>query len=840
MSYVSSKSYSNHKGLDLKSSDLVRGREHATIAKNAQYTKDGDLEIRPGFMAYAASGGPKFGTFTYNRADPTTGEETPEVIGASQNLHRLRFTTFTVEYSGASPNATISLFYDPDNGAYYCLIEEDDVELLRMSLGLGYDVSPTISIATLAAAINALTGFSATVSGDSAVPAAFLQVVSEHDLVDSEMETLAAYWETVDSTVSNPLSGSETHKNDDDFENVSFVQLNNVVFIGNGYDETQKYDGQAIYRAGLPQPATSFTATLAAAGITGNGYLHRMQYIQVDAVGNVIEGDLRDSAAGAQDAANEKFNVTVPNIQAGTGFNTQCAIVAGAQGPVNEIVVDDGAGGAHTMKEGATAYFFDSVSGEYVEREVTAVGPGSITVAGDPVTVADNAVISANLRVAIYRNESSGTIYRLVAEIPNNSFSATQTYVDSTADASLGAELVEPVTDRLPPPKAKYLAKSNGHLLACGNPTARTTGYWSDVESPEYFPDANQQPIDTFQGEPLTSVQESNTVVAWFSKRSCTAMSGVIAENSLKFTTISGSEGMVAHHSAQEINGVIHYLGNKGPRIMIDGQRPRPMGQAAPDPDGRQSELSRMDPIMDSRGKTEEEQFQFARAVAIHLPNDEKYALYLPAESTQGSDRYPNSNSRVYVYDYSRDAWLEWTNVNFHGGVTLLNDETLWLERRYSTFAGALQFKLYRRHTIDHEWSREDNHEKIEWDYAMQWEAMGEPSVLKKFLEAKIFTTDEEFPVNDDDLHVIVEADYIPDQVVSEGDAAFPGGGYGDNSYGVTEYGDPAEPFARFKMGAGRAKAVRLRFQNNNHQANIVIPAWELKVDTPYQVDFKS
>jgi hypothetical protein len=105
---------------------------------------------------------------------------------------------------------------------------------------------------------------------------------------------------------------------------------------------------------------------------------------------------------------------------------------------VSTITVDDGSGGSHTMKVGQTAYFYDSVSASFVTREITAVAATTITIAGAAVTVADNAVISNNLRIMILRTVSTGTIYKFVAEIPNNSFSATQVYTDATADASLG------------------------------------------------------------------------------------------------------------------------------------------------------------------------------------------------------------------------------------------------------------------------------------------------------------------------------------------------------------------------------------------------------------------
>ena len=131
------------------------------------------------------------------------------------------------------------------------------------------------------------------------------------------------------------------------------------------------------------------------------------------------------------------------------------------------------------MKVGDTAYFFDSVSGSYVERQVTAVNttivPYTITIAGAAVTVADNAVISNNLRIKILRNRNTGVapvLHWELVEIPNNSFAVNQTFTDNRSDASLVAEFIEPVTDRSPPVPGKYISAYQSLMVTAGNISA--------------------------------------------------------------------------------------------------------------------------------------------------------------------------------------------------------------------------------------------------------------------------------------------------------------------------------------------------------------------------------
>jgi hypothetical protein len=292
------------------------------------------------------------------------------------------------------------------------------------------------------------------------VPAAFLSIVRNCNLVDGDCTTDAGYWTDVNETTTNALNGSYTNRNQSYFENASFVQLNNVVYIANGYDELQKYDGQTIYRAGLPKPSSITSALGGAGAITGNNYYHVAVYEQIDAVGNINYGNELMVSTGLNAVA-QSMDVTVANIQAGSGFNTNCAIVNGAQVAVTTITVDDGSGGSHTMKVGDTAYFYDSISASYVERNITAINATSITIAGAAVTVADNAVISNNLRIMLFRNETAALtpeVFYLVAEIPNNSFAATQSYNDNITDANLGEEFIPPINARDLPPKGKYVS----------------------------------------------------------------------------------------------------------------------------------------------------------------------------------------------------------------------------------------------------------------------------------------------------------------------------------------------------------------------------------------------
>lgn len=825
--YILKKSYTNHYGLDLKSSDLTRKVEFASGMKNAQYKKNGALEKRKGYQAHASTQ-EGYGLFTYNRIS-SSGAEAPEVVLASNGLYKLLTTSLVVTYVGTDPTALLNLFYDTETSQYRCQVLEGQTIVLDLALGKGFDEASTVTCNDLKNAIDALANFTCTISGSTSTPAAFCIVVRNEDLSDSGTYTLTAkYWSAVNKTVTNPFAGSLANKNASDFENVSGVQLANTMYFSNGYDYPQKYDGQTLFRAGLPQVASLTSALGGAGAVTGTNYYHVATYIQKDNNGNLVEGADLAVTAGLNPVA-QSMNVTVANVQAGSGFNTNCAIVAGAQVAVTTITVDDGAGGAHTMKQGDTAYFFDSVTGDYVERAITGVTGSSITIAGAAVTVADNAVISNNLRIAIYRNETAGTtptVFYLVAEIPNNSFAATQVYNDNKTDAQLGFEYIPPVVPRGTPPKGKYISAWRNQLIISGNIENPYTVYFMDIDL-ESFPINNQFNVDTVYGDVVTGIAPSNEFFAVFKTKSIFVVSGSISDGTIRVDHLTNDLGCSAHATIKDIKGTIFFLSDKGPQYMNGSSLPKSVGD------------DRIEPEFGNDGLSPDEQMQLKRAVGFHDRFNEKYIVYIPCETSTGGNKHSNQFSRIYAFDYNRGAWLKWDNMDLTCGITYVGDEIYWLERQFSTYSSTVRYLMYRMHHLNDAWDYQDNVSPIDFEYDTQWEALGEPSVFKRFLTLRIFSL-EDIPNNDLIFNVDTETNYISDVARASFLVELAGSGYGESQYGVAPYGDPAESVVKHRLSSGRFRSLRIRFSNNNDQQNVALTGWELQMAAPYKKEMKA
>jgi hypothetical protein len=823
------KNYSRHFGVDKKSSNLTRPPQFAEDLLNADYTPSGSITKRTGWQKRGTQSG-SFGQWTYRKADPTTGAITEEIVSVSGDLWKSAQATLTVTYSGASTTCSLAVFLDPATSTFKMQIDDGTSLVLDTDLGTGDEVSP-VTLTALAALINAIADFTATVSGTGTVPAAFLAFDRYHDLIAGAYSGVVyASTEVYSPITAGPFATYAAQNVSGTFENISSVQAQNCIYFASGLDELMKYDGQSVYRAGLPDQTVP-TFGLAAGVIPNGDYEYIVQYIYKDKAGNLLDGNY-ESATATVSGGPRTVNVTVTNILAASGFNTNCAIVNGNQVGVTTITVDN----TNTLQIGDTAYFLNRISGLYIEAVITNRTSTTITTATS-VNVNDNDVISANLRIGIFRSEiGPGLEKYLVAEIPNNSLTATQVYADNTADANLGRLWLEPTTDRTAPPKGKYVNAWNGQLTIAGIPTAPFTLRYSDTENAEYFPaDSNELLIESGNGDKITGHAPNNEVYAVFGAQSFTVITGDIAQNQLRVETRSRNNGCAAHATICDMDGTLVWLSADGPRYSQGGQMPLPLGASVAEE--RQETASRIDPIFDNAGQSSRESWNLQRAVGFVIPQESRYLLFVPKEDLSGSNYNSNELSRAFVYLKNRDAWLIWSNVDISGGASFLSDDRVYFTKRYYDGA-AFDSDFMGLSDATDAYGYADGIDAISFDYAPQWEFLGEPSVLKKAISVKIFTVEDESP-SPFTLTVEQETNFQKDAPKAIFDMEFLGEGYGVAAYGTTPYGNPGNASIFHPLSRDRVFSTRTRFKNEIIHEAPVISGWEGEFSTPYRPEFK-
>ncbi len=314
-------------------------------------------------------------------------------------------------------------------------------QFYEVVFGKGFDVTIAYTIASFIIALtNVVTGIAGLTidfNGNINLPAAFLQIMESTIITPTTPLTIDYwYWEKINSTINPPFPGSANivYQNSNEFENASMTAYDDVIYVANGWDFPQKFDGQTVYRTGMPigvRPSEADQiAALSMPFMNTEKYEYAISYEQIDARGHIVEGEIspvKDKTAGTTP---EAIDVTVTNLlstiannwntngataTAGTALSygpdvngffydtvlitgaytlkigdsayyadqTAGVITGGAHAGVNTIPVAAG----HAINVGDIVYFFDTATNLTVQSQVELTTTTSITILGPPVTV---------------------------------------------------------------------------------------------------------------------------------------------------------------------------------------------------------------------------------------------------------------------------------------------------------------------------------------------------------------------------------------------------------------------------------------------------------------------
>lgn len=316
----------------------------------------------------------------------------------------------------------------------------------------GFDTVGPFSIAEFIAIITnpstGIDGLQVDANGDTSYPAAFLQIIEPTIIDSNSLFTINYwYWDQINCTAFPPLpgSGNIVFQNSPDMEIASMAAFDDVLFIANGWDYPQKYDGQTIYRAGMPpgirSSETDNNTNTCLPFSDGNVYQYGITYEQIDNRGHIVEGAISAFDTHTVGASGGAINVSVTNLinSTGSNWNTNCAQAVGGTaatyGPdangyyYNLVSLNTG----FSLKLGDTAYYGDLTCGVMNSTQANTlkinVQSGHGIVSGDIVAFVDS---------------SSHQIYRPVVSTTASSFtiSGQPVSVDYTMGAAFTNVLV--------------------------------------------------------------------------------------------------------------------------------------------------------------------------------------------------------------------------------------------------------------------------------------------------------------------------------------------------------------------------------------------------------------
>lgn len=845
--YNLKKKYDNFMGLDLTSSDIAKGDDFSSGMINADHPLDDTVSKRKGHQKKAIETDMAQGLVRFRRINPITRQEEDELLLIGDSIKRVEeVATLNVTYSGPATTCTATIKYDETSGEIKFQTLADGVLQLNITLNQGFDEASTLTVAQLATLIDAHANYVSTATGTTSQPAAFIDRVNGFDLKAGAL-ALTAGGLTEIPTADLLHFNNTVFQGFELYENPSFAEAYGCLYVAGG-ERLLKYDGQSVFWAGMSKQS-SFTsyafagapkgALTALATAAAGEYKYRTRLIYVDNAGNRIVGPFSDELSGALIAANQVMSITY------SGTNVEgvkhSAKVNGAAASYT-VTVDSG----HTLVAGDRVFSLSVMdsTGEAGEWFVTATTATTVTLspsddAANVPNFADNTILST-MRMEIYRTKKAGAIFYFDAEIPWVEF---EPFLDNLADTSLIEELEEPAYEPEPPPPAKYVTVFQNTLVLAGAPfyqgeilgdtdieKAYNTFYWADLQAQEGFPSdgSHQADVAAKDADYITGVRGTQESLMISQNRAWHRVAGDLGLGQITVEEIIGDIGCVAHHTIQEVNGMILFLSERGPAQLVSGLKP----------DGSIGMAIRSVFAQPNSG------LSFKRAIAFVDKTNEKYILFVPSEGGEGEQVvefdfstgdgtgldydytkiYANSSSRIFVFDARKPRWLEWSGLNMAGGIASFDGALWWAERAWSNYSDEVVYRICKQLNLNHANDYEDHNQPVDFEYATSWNHFAEPKIQKQYLRLSM-TGKNDTPENAWGVDVEQECDFVANVRATMTLDLADGGDLGCDD--------------QTKLLDGKFKAARFRFKNSEHNQNVEIMGWELEVNTPFKPELK-
>jgi hypothetical protein len=509
--------------------------------------------------------------------------------------------------------------------------------------------------------------------------------------------------------------------------------LNTAIFTHiDGQNFTAKYDGQSIYRAGLPTPEVSSVTS-------GSNYVICF-YQFIDAKGNVIYGpsvinknaDL-DGTFAIQTLKDTGFYggyVRVPLLlgEVYTIYKDQRTLVyesisddidVGSKITFRNSFHASGTDQATVSVNGSANNFFvqyeiESINRDPAFNEITftaeSIGESLVVLNSPLVTGVFN--VQGSLSVKWFLSESETTGYYGPSSdfsyitVDNSLTSHTVNYADPIDKDFLMSSIYDITTSKLRPPKCKYLL-TYGYQLACGNVISfydfenKETKYtnndlvmYSDLSTGdlgENFSESNRQLIgDTYDGQ-ISGLQRVKDSLIVFKDKMAFSLDGVLIPGQYTLRKIETNEiGCTSFKSILSVANEVIFQGQDG-LYAINGYNCKKVTDS-------------LDPFFKNINP--------ALTRSVMNNEDDQYLFW--------------TNLGMVVYDYHFEKWFIWTGINCSSGITVDNDRSI----RF--FSSTLVRKFQQ--------ALNDSGVAIDAYIDTAWFDLQEPGLLKKATDIRIYS----------------------------------------------------------------------------------------------------
>ena len=101
--------------------------------------------------------------------------------------------------------------------------------------------------------------------------------------------------------------------------------------------------------------------------------------------------------------------------------------------------------------------------------------------------------------------------------------------------------------------------------------------------------------------------------------------------------------------------------------------------------------MAEVSDLIENKFTAFDQPFNFTKATAINWLDEDKYLLFMPSETSD----YADSESRIFVFDTFRKAWLEWDSMNAMGGFAIANSNLYFTSREFNASTASTEYYLH-------------------------------------------------------------------------------------------------------------------------------------------------
>ncbi len=695
------------------------------------------------------------------------------------------------------------------------------------------------ALITFLASFGAVTVADNQVIGVGAVPAATLPI-GTYSPVDPVLTLDFYYWEWVEPPQTDNVTAAYQFPNifgqsftraindPANFIPTSFANAENILYIANstpiyGASDTQnqlyKYDGNKVYRAGMPN-SFIVSATVGGAGAVdagGHSYITTFQHI--DRQNRVIQGTQSSTrtvtlaVASVVDLAIQKSSLIF------TGFDGTYARVNGNQVGASTITVVAG----HRFEVNDRIFIMNRVTTPTTPYEGRVTAKTSTTITIQPVfpstativTVNNNDFLLRGLRCQIWRSKVGGNIYYLVNEVTFDPTSVTDiAFQDTVADTALGAEFDEPEIGREPdpPPRPGIVTTHQGLLVLGRNYESPETIYYSLPDNIEGFPVASNSfnVPPTVKGTVTAIASDTQDRLIVCKENAIYDVVGDLDGASFSIRPLKeGDYGISSQASIARVDGMLIGVGRLGFVGVSSGRVVTRLGESVGPAIWNNNNLL------------------LAQATSFNDYTARQYICYIPSTEsiTSGAN---NLNALCYSFDYSNEegAWFDNAYTQSfapHAGF-MISGNLLWhCSRNYGTSFEAKQAgHVFKSLLVLNDAQKFAQHIlPITNTYTTEWETLGEPSIDKSFLKLVVYSFPGQY--SDSFPFSLATSVYL---------------NYNDTTpletFTLTFSGTASDYVKIHKLKSTKAKAIQFKFVSNTLHQSPFLSGIELIVASSY------